>query len=194
MAMRFALIQEWDLPPGTDVSQRYDEMLHEAKLAEEMGFDTYCLSEQRFLKDICTVSAPETFLAMVAARTERIRLRVTSAVLLSFNHPIRIAERLTTLDVLSHGRTELGTARSNNRNTLQAFGVDPSNTRAQWGESIDVILAALTQQPFEYHGKIWGIPPRTPIPAAIQKPHPRSTCQPRVSRRTATSASAAWAS
>ena len=60
------------------------------------------------------MSAPETFLAYVAARTERIRLRPTSVVLLPFNHPVRVAERIATLDVLTDGRAELGTARSNN--------------------------------------------------------------------------------
>jgi alkanesulfonate monooxygenase SsuD/methylene tetrahydromethanopterin reductase-like flavin-dependent oxidoreductase (luciferase family) len=170
--MRFGLIQEGDFPPGTSVPQRYDEMLKEAVRAEEVGFDTYCLSEQHFLKEACTVSAPEAFLPFVAAHTREMRLRVTSAVLLSFNHPIRIAERLTTLDVLSGGRAELGTARSNNLHTLEGFGVSPQETRDQWTESLEVILAALTRDPFEYHGRYWDIPPRTLTPAPVQKPHP----------------------
>jgi alkanesulfonate monooxygenase SsuD/methylene tetrahydromethanopterin reductase-like flavin-dependent oxidoreductase (luciferase family) len=170
--MRFALIQEGDFPPGVDVPQRYREMVQEAQFAEAMGFETYCLSEQHFLKDVTTVSAPEVFLAMVAARTERLRLRTTSAVLLAFNHPIRVAEHLTTLDVLSNGRAELGTARSNNLHTLEGFGVSPTESRAQWNESIDVVLAALTHDPFEHKGKLWSIPPRSLTPEAIQKPHP----------------------
>jgi alkanesulfonate monooxygenase SsuD/methylene tetrahydromethanopterin reductase-like flavin-dependent oxidoreductase (luciferase family) len=170
--MRFALIQEGDFPEGVQVPQRYREMVEEARFAEQMGFDTYCLSEQHFLKDTCTVSSPEVFLALVATRTERIRLRTTSAVLLAFNHPVRIAERLTTLDVLSNGRAELGTARSNNLHTLEGFGVSPAETRAQWTESFDVILAALTRDPFEHRGRFWNIPPRTLTPRAIQTPHP----------------------
>ena len=65
------------------------------------------------------MSAPETFLPYVAARTERIRLRPTSVVLLPFNHPARIAEWISTLDVLTDGRAELGTARSNNIATIR---------------------------------------------------------------------------
>jgi alkanesulfonate monooxygenase SsuD/methylene tetrahydromethanopterin reductase-like flavin-dependent oxidoreductase (luciferase family) len=170
--MRFALIQEGDFPDGSDVSRRYQEMTKEAIFAEKMGFDTYCLSEQHFLKKTCTVSSPEVFLAAVAAQTERIRLRVTSAVLLSFNHPIRVAERLNTLDVLSNGRAELGTARSNNLQTLEGFGVPPAESRAQWNESIDIILAALTRDPFEFQGKFWTVPPRALTPPSIQRPHP----------------------
>lgn len=170
--MKFALIQEADFPAGIDVPQRYREMVKEAQFAERVGFETYCLSEQHFLKDTCTVSSPEVYLALIAGQAERIRLRITSAVLLAFNHPIRVAERLTTLDVLSNGRAELGTARSNNLQTLEGFGVPPTQTRAQWNESMDIILAALTQDPFQYSGKIWNIPPRTLTPRALQRPHP----------------------
>src|SRR5262249_31565393 len=153
--MRFALIQEGDFPEGVDVPQRYREMAKEAVFAEQMGFKTYCLSEQHFLKETCTVSSPEVYLADIAARTTRLRLRTTSTVLLAFNHPIRVAERLTTLDVLSGGRAELGTARSNNLHTLEGFGVNPAESRAQWHESIDIIFKALTQDPFEHKGRFW---------------------------------------
>jgi alkanesulfonate monooxygenase SsuD/methylene tetrahydromethanopterin reductase-like flavin-dependent oxidoreductase (luciferase family) len=170
--MRFALIQEGDFPKGIDVPRRYQEMVKEAVFAEKMGFDTYCLSEQHFLKETCTVSAPEVYLADIAARTTRLRLRTTSAVLLAFNHPIRVAERLTTLDVLSNGRAELGTARSNNLHTLEGFGINPAESRAQWNESLDIILKALTRDPFEHKGRFWSVPPRSLTPQAVQRPHP----------------------
>jgi alkanesulfonate monooxygenase SsuD/methylene tetrahydromethanopterin reductase-like flavin-dependent oxidoreductase (luciferase family) len=170
--MRFALIQEGDFPTGVDVPRRYQEMIKEAVFAEKMGFETYCLSEQHFLKETCTVSAPEVYLADIAARTTRLRLRTTSAVLLAFNHPIRVAERLTTLDVLSNGRAELGTARSNNLHKLEGFGIDPAESRAQWNESLDIILKAMTRDPFEHQGRFWTVPPRSLTPQAIQRPHP----------------------
>jgi alkanesulfonate monooxygenase SsuD/methylene tetrahydromethanopterin reductase-like flavin-dependent oxidoreductase (luciferase family) len=169
--MRFALIQEGDFVEGEDIAQRYQEMLKEAVFAEKMGFTTYCLSEQHFLDKTCTVSSPEVFLADVAARTKQLRLRTTSTVLLSFNHPIRVAERLNTLDMLSEGRAELGTARSNNLQTLEGFGVSPTESRAQWNESIDIILAALTNKKFEFKGKFWTVPPRMLTPPSFQKPH-----------------------
>ncbi len=70
------------------------------------------------------------------------------------------------------GRAELGTARSNNVGTLEAFGVDPTTTRAQWTESLQVVLACLTHDPFSHDGELWQVAPRTLSPPTVQKPHP----------------------
>jgi alkanesulfonate monooxygenase SsuD/methylene tetrahydromethanopterin reductase-like flavin-dependent oxidoreductase (luciferase family) len=174
MALRFGLLQEGLCDPGTDGHRRYHEMVEEAVVAEEAGFDVYAASEQHFIvsPDITSVSSPEVFLTFVAARTSRIRLRTASTVLLEFNHPVRVAERVATLDVLSRGRAELGTARSNNVKTLEAFGVDPTTTRAQWTESLQVVVACLTSDPFEHAGELWTVPQRTLSPPIVQKPHP----------------------
>jgi alkanesulfonate monooxygenase SsuD/methylene tetrahydromethanopterin reductase-like flavin-dependent oxidoreductase (luciferase family) len=149
-------------------------MVEEAMLAEAVGFDFYANSEQHFIvtPDLTSVSSPEVFLTFVAARTSRIRLRTASTVLLVFNHPVRVAERVATLDVLSGGRAELGTARSNNVGTLEAFGVDPTTTRAQWTEAIRVVVSALSSDPFSHEGELWRVPPRTLSPPVVQKPHP----------------------
>jgi alkanesulfonate monooxygenase SsuD/methylene tetrahydromethanopterin reductase-like flavin-dependent oxidoreductase (luciferase family) len=172
--MRFGLLQEGLCDAGTDGHTRYREMVEEAILAEACGFDFYANSEQHFIvtKDLVSVSSPEVFLTYVAARTTTLRLRTASTVLLEFNNPVRVAERLSTLDVLSNGRAELGTARSNNVNTLEAFGVDPTTTRAQWTESLQVVLACLTTDPFEHTGERWAFPARTLSPPCVQQPHP----------------------
>jgi alkanesulfonate monooxygenase SsuD/methylene tetrahydromethanopterin reductase-like flavin-dependent oxidoreductase (luciferase family) len=170
--MRFGLILEADGPAGFSLPERYDEVVQEALLAEELGYDFLGVSEQHFNESIATISAPETFLGYLAARTERARLRFTSAVLLAFNHPLRVAERLAVLDILSHGRAELGTARSNNPETLSGFGVDPKTTRAQWTESMELIIDALTNDVVEYDGEIWKVPGRRLVPKAVQQPHP----------------------
>jgi alkanesulfonate monooxygenase SsuD/methylene tetrahydromethanopterin reductase-like flavin-dependent oxidoreductase (luciferase family) len=160
--MRFGIVQD-GVPNG---GRRFREMVEEAVLADELGFDFYGLAEAHFTG--FGTSAPEVIFGAIATRTKRIKLRWLAAVLLSFNHPIRVAERLTTLDCLSDGRAELGTCRSNQFVTLEAFGVDPKDSRAQWSESLDVIAAALTQDPFEFHGEFWDIPPRTLMPKPIQ--------------------------
>lgn len=171
--MRLILTQECDAPGGAvPPPSRYKEMVAEAQLAEELGYSCYSLSEQHFGTTIATVSSPECFLGYLAAATETIRLRVTSFVLLSYNHPLRVAERTATLDVLCDGRFELGTARSNNPRTLEAFGVSPNQTRAMWDESLTIIREALSRQTFSHDGELWQIPELTIMPRPIQTPHP----------------------
>jgi alkanesulfonate monooxygenase SsuD/methylene tetrahydromethanopterin reductase-like flavin-dependent oxidoreductase (luciferase family) len=186
--MRFGLVQEAYFPPGSSVPERYAEMVEEAVLAEQWGFDTYCLSEQHFgVSDAIaarqagryhaqksgSVSSPEVFLAYIAARTERIRLRTASTVLLTFNHPVRVAERVATLDVISGGRAELGTARSNNFSTLQAFGLHPRETKRIWRESLELVVKAFNDDPFTHEGEVWSFPTeQTLTPRPLQDPHP----------------------
>lgn len=185
--MKFAIIQEAYFRKGSSLHQRYRDMVAEAVHAEKWGFDAYCTSEQHFgfsesyLVDRAdkfhaqksgAVSSPESFLSFVAARTERIRLRPTSVVLLPFNNPVRVAEWIATLDLLSDGRVELGTARSNNLSTIQAFRVDPSETKQIWRESLEVIVKAFTEDPFVHDGHYWGFEPRTLTPKPLQQPHP----------------------
>lgn len=62
-----------------------------------------------------------------------------SFVMLHFNHPLRSAERLATLDILSRGRIEFGTARGNNAAVVNAFKEDANRTKAEWRETLEAI-------------------------------------------------------
>jgi alkanesulfonate monooxygenase SsuD/methylene tetrahydromethanopterin reductase-like flavin-dependent oxidoreductase (luciferase family) len=158
---------------GGTSPQRYAEMVEQAVFAEEMGFSTFFTSEQHFNREISMTSEPTAILSYVAARTTKLRLRVGSFVLLPFNHPLRVAEHAATLDILSGGRAEIGTARSNNPRTLKAFEVDPDATRAMWFESMTILRKALTLDEVEHDGEFWTISPPVPlIPKPIQQPHP----------------------
>jgi alkanesulfonate monooxygenase SsuD/methylene tetrahydromethanopterin reductase-like flavin-dependent oxidoreductase (luciferase family) len=169
--MKIGLVQDGALTAGTSPERRMDELVEEAVLAEEMGFDFYGLAEVHF-SEVLTMSAPEVILGLIAGRTERIRLRTTSTPMLAFNHPIRVAERVATLDLASHGRMELGTARSNQAHTIEAFEIDVNDTREQFTEAIEIAIKALSQETFEHDGPVWKIPERSLYPKPLQRPHP----------------------
>lgn len=169
--MKIGLVQDGALAAGTDPEQRMDELVEEALLADELGFDFYGLSEVHF-SDVLTISAPEVLLGVIAGQSKRIRLRTVSTPMLTFNHPIRVAERVATLDLVSHGRMELGTARSNQAHTIEAFGIDVNETRKQYTDSIEVVIKALSQETFEHDGPVWKIPERSLFPKPVQRPHP----------------------
>ena len=169
--MKIGLVQDGALTADTTPERRLDELVEEAVLAEEMGFDFYGLAEVHF-SEVLTMSAPEVVLGLIAGKTERIRLRTVSTPLLTFNHPLRVAERVATLDLASHGRMELGTARSNQAHTIEAFEVDVNETRKQYVEAHEIVIKALSQETFEHDGEIWRIPERSLFPKPLQKPHP----------------------
>lgn len=168
--MLFGLFQEAD--PATP--NRYREMIEEARLAEEAGFDIYLLPESHFIPNY-GVSAPEVFLSVIAGHTSRLRLRPAGVLLLKFNHPVRVAEQVATLDVLSAGRAELGGARSINLDVLDVFGISPKETRAQAEEAFTIIAKALASDTFEHAGTYWEIPSRGIVPRPVQEPHPPLT-------------------
>jgi alkanesulfonate monooxygenase SsuD/methylene tetrahydromethanopterin reductase-like flavin-dependent oxidoreductase (luciferase family) len=171
--MRFVLGSEAEAAGGGYTPERYHEMLEQARFAEEMGFTAFLTSEQHFNPAISMTSAPEVILGYLAATTSTIKLRVASFPLLTFNHPLKVAEKSATLDVISNGRAEIGTARSNNPRTLKAFQVDPKTTRQQWFESMEIIRKALTLDEVGHQGEFWTIDPPVPLrPRPVQKPHP----------------------
>ena len=166
--MKFVYLNECEIPKGMPYYVRYREALEEARCADEMDFDVFGMSEQHFVQSGYTVSAPEVFLGAVAVSTERSKLRNLSVVMLRFNHAVRIAERLATLDLLSKGRMEIGTARSNNFEYMKVFGVDPKQTREEWRETLEVVVRALVEPQLEFHGKFYDIDPINVVPKMYQ--------------------------
>ncbi|MGD9765496.1 MAG: LLM class flavin-dependent oxidoreductase [Candidatus Binatia bacterium] len=171
--MRFGLLQECETPPGTTHHRRYHEVMDEAVWAEDNGFDFWGTSEQHFLVHFSTVSAPETFYPAVAMRTKRLRLRHMVVLLpFPFNHPIRVAERAATLDIVSNGRVELGTGRANTLLQIDGFQVPIDETRARWEEGLEIVVKAFLHDPFSHEGRYFKIPPRSLTPKGVQQPHP----------------------
>lgn len=169
--MRIGLLQEGDLT-GTTAYERYHQLIEEVALADTLGFSTWGTSEQHFSPPRFSIAAPEVLYAAVAMRTSNIKLRTMASVMLKWNHPIMVAERLATLDIVSRGRAEICTARSNNLTTLSAFGVDPKDTRAQWEDSMDVLMKAMCDDTLQHDGPVWQIPPVKVVPKPVTLPHP----------------------
>jgi alkanesulfonate monooxygenase SsuD/methylene tetrahydromethanopterin reductase-like flavin-dependent oxidoreductase (luciferase family) len=171
--MKFGFLSEAETAPGTTHYRRYMEVVDEVILAEEYGWDFFGTSEQHFISPVACVSAPETFYPYLAAKTSRIKLRHMVVLLpFPFNHPIRVAERLATLDIVSNGRAELGTGRANTLLALDGFNCPLDETRAMWEEGLEVVMKAFISDPFSHEGQYFSIPPRSLSPKGVQQPHP----------------------
>ena len=90
-----------------------------------------------------------------------------------YNHPARIAERIATLDLVSHGRVEWGTGESASRAELEGFNIDPSDRRAMWRETVEQVANMLAMDPYPgFDGQFFSMPVRNVVPKPVQRPHP----------------------
>jgi len=175
--MRFGIFYEHQLPRpwGPDDEHKLlTDALEQVELADRAGIDYVWEVEHHFLEEYSHSSAPEVFLAAASQRTSRIRLghgivQAPAAV----NHPARIAERVATLDLVSHGRVEFGTGEASSAAELGGFGVPRDAKRAMWAETVDAVTRMFAEDPFAgYEGKFFRMPPRNVIPKPLQRPHP----------------------
>ena len=175
--MRFGLFYEHQLPRpwrAGDDEQLLADALEQIELADLVGLDCIWLVEHHFLEEYSHSSAPEVFLGAASQRTRQIRLGHGIVHLpVEVNHPARVAERVATLDLLSHGRVEFGTGEGSSQAELGGFGVPRAAKRDQWEEALDVICRMLAEEPFTGHRGRWiDVPPRNVVPKPRQKPHP----------------------
>ncbi len=174
--MKFGIFFELSTPrPFSRANEAavYHNALEQCRLADELGFDHVWAVEHHFLEEYSHCSAPEVFLAAVAAQTRRVRIGHGAVVCVpEMNHPIRVAERAAALDIISKGRLEFGTARSSTWTELGGFEVNPDDTKKTWDEFVRVLPKMWTEEEFEWQGKAFSMPARNVLPKPYQDPHP----------------------
>jgi len=181
--MKLDLLYEIDVPrPWGDkphpYGQReheqraYRETLEQLRLADQMGFHTTWHVEHHFREGRSHSPAPEVIIGALTQITERIRLGFGVTLLPhAFGPPMRVAERVATADILSHGRVEWGVGRSTPMEQT-AFGVDRENSLDQMHEAVEAIVQMWESEYFEFHGKYLDFPRRMVTPKPFQDPHP----------------------
>ena len=151
----------------------FHQALEQIALADRAGFDYVWAVEHHFLTEFSHSSAPEVFLGAVSQRTERIRIGHGVVLLpMGYNHPVRVAERIATLDILSNGRVDFGTGRSGTPTELEGFGLNPADSKAMWDEAVRAIPRMWLDDPFSWSGQFFSTPPRSVWPKPVQQPHP----------------------
>jgi alkanesulfonate monooxygenase SsuD/methylene tetrahydromethanopterin reductase-like flavin-dependent oxidoreductase (luciferase family) len=175
--MKFGIFYEHQLPRPWETDSEYrliQDALEQIEYADRIGIDYAWEVEHHFLEEYSHSSAPEVFLAAASQRTERIRLgHGIVQTPPAFNHPARIAERISMLDLVSNGRADFGTGESSSEAELGGFMIDPTDKRAMWEEGLRVAVRCMTEEPFTGHsGKYVTMPPRNVVPKPRQKPHP----------------------
>ncbi|MBB2912290.1 alkanesulfonate monooxygenase SsuD/methylene tetrahydromethanopterin reductase-like flavin-dependent oxidoreductase (luciferase family) [Streptosporangium becharense] len=157
-----------------EVEQRaFRNVIDQVVLGDRLGFDTAWFVEHHFTRGFSHSSAPDLVLAALSQRTERIRLGL-GVVLLPFQSPVRTAERVATLDVVSGGRVEFGTGRGASPLEYQAFRRPFERSRQIWEDSLEATLAIWNAdgEPVSRSNEYFEIPGVAVYPRPVQVPHP----------------------
>lgn len=154
--------------PGGDaaeVADRYRAMLEMASFMDENGFTGVTFEEHHGAENAWSPT-PMMNAAMVAARTENLSMTI-SALLLPLHDPIRVAEDLAVLDIVSGGRAVTIFGLGYRPSEYKLHGKDWEGRGDLFTECVDTVLKAWSGEPFEYRGETVTVRPRP-----ITQPHP----------------------
>lgn len=149
----------------------YDRHLDEWQHADELGFDGLFLGEHHFTPYSLTPS-PNVMLAAAAQRTSRMRLGIMINVL-PFHQPLRLAEEIAMLDLLTHGRLECGLGRGVDAQEFMRMKMPLDEARPRFEEGLELMKKAWTNATFAFEGEYNELAESTLYPRPLQQPHPR---------------------
>ena len=162
--------KDWE--PGQE-RRVLNEMLEQIRFADSLGFDYVFLGEHHFMPEYAHNSATEVLLGALSQTTRDIRLG-TGIVHSSHNDPVRTAERIATLDVISGGRAEFGFGPGTTAEIAPFLKDDlprkheRSNASAQ--VSIDILASRGTWPGAK--NDFFDLPAGNVVPKSLQTPHP----------------------
>jgi probable F420-dependent oxidoreductase len=114
---------------------------------------------------------PLTLLSFIAAKTRRVRL-ATGVFLLPQRNPVYTAKEVTTVDILSGGRLDLGIGVGWLREEFEAVGVPFERRGARCDEYLEIVKRLWTAPAAEFEGEFYRLPRCVQEPRPTQKPHP----------------------
>lgn len=151
-------------------SQLYQRYLAELVTYDQVGFDGVCVNEHH-QTPYGLMPAPNVIAAVLVPQTSGTIAILGNALPLR-DHPLRVAEEVAMLDLISGGRIVSGFVRGIGAE-YHTFGLDPSTSRERFYEAHDLIVAAWTKPgPFEWYGKHYKFRYVNPWPRPLQQPHP----------------------
>ncbi|WP_392667186.1 LLM class flavin-dependent oxidoreductase [Streptomyces sp. LN785] len=152
----FGLDTFGDLPEddsGVPVShaRAIRQVVDEAVLADDIGVDVIALGEHH--RPEYSISSPETVLAGIATRTERIHLS-SGVTVLSSDDPVRVFQRFATVDALSGGRAEIILGRGSFTESFPLFGYDLNSYDTLFEEKMELFAKLLEEKPVTWSGTV----------------------------------------
>lgn len=169
--MKFGVLQFFSWPDRrVELETVYARAFERIAIMDQAGYNAVWLAEHHFSSySICpSVHIMGTH---VAARTKHLRIG-TAVSLAAFYHPLRLAEEVALMDVLSEGRVNWGAGRGFDPTEFRVFGVPPQESADRFREAVEIVLKAWRNERVTYQGKYWQFQDVEVLPKPSQKPHP----------------------
>ena len=162
--MDLGLVTFADLAPGQAPVERMQNLLEEARLADELGLKVFGVGEHH--RPDYLVSSPATVLAAIAAQTTQIRLS-SAVTVLSSDDPVRVFQQFAHVDLISGGRAEIMAGRGSFIESFPLFGYDLRDYDELFSEKLELLLAIRDSARVTWSGRT---APRSPMRSCGRRP------------------------
>jgi alkanesulfonate monooxygenase SsuD/methylene tetrahydromethanopterin reductase-like flavin-dependent oxidoreductase (luciferase family) len=168
--VKFGVLQFFSWSRRIPLTEVYRRAFSRIDVMEQTGYDCVWLAEHHFSTySVCpSINVMATH---VAGRTRRLRIGMAVS-LAAFYNPLRLAEEVALVDVLSGGRVNWGAGRGFDRKEFTAFNVPVAESADRYRECVEIVLAAWGQERLTYHGAFWNFDGVEVLPKPLQTPHP----------------------
>ncbi|BDI24249.1 LLM class flavin-dependent oxidoreductase [Herbiconiux sp. L3-i23] len=141
-----------DIYPGSPdtAASRIDDIISFGVLAEQHGLDVFGIGEHH--TRAFAVSSPAVMHAAIARATSKITLTTTSTILTVLD-PVRLYQDFATLNLISHGRAEIGAGRSAFAEPFSLFGENMAEYDQLFAEKLDLLLRLRDEEQVTWSGR-----------------------------------------
>jgi alkanesulfonate monooxygenase SsuD/methylene tetrahydromethanopterin reductase-like flavin-dependent oxidoreductase (luciferase family) len=166
----------WVTYPNTNFDphrgqELYHQYLSELVYAEELGYDAIAVNEHHQTA-YGLMPAPNIMASWLIANTTKARIAILGNAIPLRDHPLRIAEEVAMMDVISGGRVTCGFVRGIGPE-YHNFTMNPATGLERFREAHDLIIKAWTEPgPFRWEGHYYPLEHVNPWPRPLQQPHP----------------------
>lgn len=168
--MRYGIGMRTQYPQGDDMVRRTEDQMAQARLADQLGFDSL-LKSQHLAGYPLQEFQQVPFLGRVMAEAPNLRL-LTGIVLLSLHKPLDIAEQLASIDVMSEGRLVFGSGLGYRDVEFLGFGTNQKERVPRLLENLEAIKRLWTEDHVNMKGSHFELADCTLSLKPLQKPMP----------------------
>jgi alkanesulfonate monooxygenase SsuD/methylene tetrahydromethanopterin reductase-like flavin-dependent oxidoreductase (luciferase family) len=169
--VKFGILQFFSWPDRrVELPTVYERALQRIEIMERAGYDAVWLTEHHF-NDYSVCPSIPVMGAFAAARTKRIRIGA-AVTLAALYHPLRLAEEIALLDILSGGRVNWGAGRGFDLREFKAFGIAPEASGARFHEAVEIVLRAWRDEKLTFKSEHFSFENIEVLPKPLQRPHP----------------------